>query len=157
MDTPVQIHDEYIKNILTITHARHCTDRLRETHEALYEKNIDIKSKLEDMLPHLLSEALILTLETQHIPYTQIDKIQDVINVMKKAIEDIPVVELVLSFVPNNRQVKKISDWWDTYAGRHILLSIEHDDSLLTGAKISYKGVYADYSLSHFLESSVIH
>lgn len=140
-----------LNKVLTKQQLKEFIQLLRDAHQGLYTPKVNVQEQLEQTLPFFLAEILMLIAEKQSIPLNNTVEMQQMIDSMREYLEELPIVEIVLAFIPTYKQVKKISDWFAEYTGGHVILDIVIDENIIAGAKISSNGVYKDYSLTQWL------
>ncbi len=139
-----------LEKILTVQQLNQCTQSLAKATDNLYKNKTEAKKILEETLPFFLVESLFENMQINKIPLTDIKRIQKLLEELQLFLQSQPVVEIVVAFIPNYRNVQKISRWWEEYTGTHVILTIIVDESVIAGAKISYAGIYKDYTLSNW-------
>ncbi len=155
MDT-TELYSNITKNIVTIQQLRQSLDLLRQTDQLLYKKDVNIKDTLEQTLPFYLAETILAMINAKQISMTDISHIQQLIKELVDYMEKLPVAELVIAYVPSYRNLQEVADWWTKYTGRHVVLNVKIDESVISGAKISYEGIYKDYSLATWITQNAV-
>lgn len=70
-----------------------------------------------------------------------------IIELLKKHLEEIPVLKLELAVSPTREVTERIHDWAKMNLDENVVLEISDDNRLLAGAKLSYGGKYTDKTL----------
>lgn len=147
-------YNSILEKIITIDQLHQSTEKLREASNSLYKHGSNTKEILESILPYFIAEILFDLAQKNNIPLTDVEKLQKIIEDLQTYLENLPVVELVIAFIPSYRNIQKLSKWWEEYTGTHVILAIQVDESIIAGAKISYAGYYKDYSLANWLNQN---
>lgn len=153
MDT-TELYSKITTNIITIQQLHQSLDHLRQTKDMLYKKDINSQEVIEKSLPYFLGEAILEMANGKQIAFTDITSIQNLIQEIETYLEKLTVAELEIAYIPTYRHIQEISAWWSKYAGKHVVLAIKVDETLITGAKVSYEGIYKDYSLGTWIKQN---
>lgn len=71
---------------------------------------------------------------------------------LKKELGELVTLELSIALSPPQSFIDKIFDWVQRNVGDNIVINFKKNPSIVGGAVVSYKGKYADFSLSRQLK-----
>lgn len=142
------------EKIITIEQLHKCIEQLREAADGLYKHKSKAQEVLESTLPYFVAQTIFDLANQNKVTLTDIDKLQNILEDLRTYLENLPVAEIVIAFIPTYRNIQKLSQWWEQYTGTHVILAIQVDQSIIAGAKISYAGFFKDYTLSNWLNQN---
>ncbi|MCL4387177.1 F0F1 ATP synthase subunit delta [Patescibacteria group bacterium] len=79
-------------------------------------------------------------------------EIEDYLKDLLKKTQELPKLKLILAFEPSEEAIDRFYSLAAAACGKHILLDISFDPSLIGGAVIIYKGEYRDFSFKKIFE-----
>lgn len=74
--------------------------------------------------------------------------IEKTLRKLKKKLEEMEFVQITIAFDPSSENISKLSDWVKNNIDKNILIDLRVRPYIVAGATISYKGKYADYTLT---------
>lgn len=153
----MQKNDQYaaiLDKVLTAEQLKDSIQLLRDAHQGLFTPGVSPKDILETSLPYFITENIFSVAQQNNISLDDTAKVQNMLDEVRQYLEQLQVVEMSLAFVPTYRQLQKIKEWWENYTGAHTIVSIKYDEAILAGAKISFNGLYRDYSLLYWISQN---
>lgn len=145
--------DKIIEKIKTVAQARQLGDALDGLVADLYENQ---QERFEEKVNRLLSlsqaEAVLQLVSSSVGGPLSEDEIKQILGSLKAATLKLPIVKLTLAFEPTEAMLEEIGSWFWENTGKHILLDVAVDGSIVGGAIIEYNGVYKDFSVKTRLE-----
>ena len=128
-------------------------DELAAIKKSLFQANAEaIQETLNAKVRH--NVAAVLRTEIL-LPNKSTADLSGDIEELLNDLDNLPVVNLQLAFVPTHEQLMQLHDWFITSLQLPVLLSLEYQPELLTGLKIDWKGHYLDLSLGEQLRQNV--
>lgn len=82
------------------------------------------------------------------------DTMYQLITDCTNAVGNLPILTIYLPFTPADREKVTIGLWCRKNVDPRCILDIRSDPSLVAGCTLSWNGVYRDYSLHSFIEST---
>lgn len=143
---------EILELIDTKYQADEFVNQLNVLIDALYEKNVDVVLKIKLLLPSPKSEHVITLIQQERINLNDAVRIQSLLQDIKDAILNIPIVNIVVPFEAKEDDLKRLSAWFNVNLQKKIIPKITVDKTLIGGATIGFKGVHRDYSIMTLLE-----
>lgn len=74
-------------------------------------------------------------------------EIEKFLEAIRDSLKKLRSINLTLSFIPNDKMLDRLSAWIKTNISDGIMLDIQYEPSIIGGIKISYYGMYKDYTL----------
>lgn len=79
----------------------------------------------------------------------------DVLDRLKEELKKIEFIDLTVATEPSSQTLRKISDWVKSSVGQNIAINIIVDKDIISGAIISFRGKYLDFSIKSQLDSAI--
>lgn len=141
-----------LDNILTKNEAAAYIYELESLNEAMYQTNTTWAQNLKKHISSSNYQALSRYLKKNPAISQNPESFKAFIALIKKEIEQIPLVTIMIIMDPSIELKQKITQLTMKMLSRKVFIEYEKQPSLIGGAAIIYKGRYFDYSISGYLD-----
>jgi len=120
---------------------------LEELQQAFYKQKQPFIETLDKQIPFPLSDTLKQMASKEKIDLANPTQAQEFFVQMQKAIQQIPVVHVTMSFQPTIALINTMIRWLSENITSFVILDFDIDRTLIGSAKIQFNGKYKDYSI----------
>lgn len=145
-----------LASILTIEDLRIHLDYIRQIEMMLFNAHINLQEQLAVILPHDVKERYLQAIHSSGINLQDSRGVQLFLADLKNKMKVMPVMGLVLSYLPNEKDLRNYASFLFTNLGMQVIFDVKLDSSLIGGCLIEFNGRIADYSVSKTLDEYVM-
>lgn len=120
---------------------------LEELQQSFYKQKQSFSDTLDKQVPFPLSDTLKQLATKEQVDLNDNNQAQIFFSNLQKAIQEIPVVHVIMSIQPTIALINDMVHWLSANVKQFVILDFEVDKTLIGSAKIQFNGVYKDYSL----------
>lgn len=121
--------------------------RIASISQQIYQTNFNLDQALMSQLGLQKKDAFITLLRDNKINSSSNNDLKTFFETIQKAISSLTVLTLTLAFVPTEKTLQKISEWFILNIKKQVLFDIQVDRNLIAGAVVTYNGKYLDVSI----------
>lgn len=129
---------------------------LREFFEQKYyvKGDLSISKYLENHQINQTDQQVIKSWGNNFFSSFKQNNLSQLFNKFTGKIKAIPILTMYLAFIPQDNQVREISEWLRQELKTSLLIDFRINPSLTTGCAFVWKGKYHDFSLKYFLSKN---
>ncbi len=144
------MYSELLNHLITIDD----TTRLREEIVALQPSVYVIKDNAFEQALQTSVRAWVADLIRKDLQQKPGD-VEEYLHGLIKAIDALPIIQIVLAFEPSEHAAKKIAEWFGEQNSEKMLLDIQYQPSIIGGVVIIKNGQYHDFSLQKKMKDAL--
>lgn len=141
--------------ILTVEDLRIHLEYIRQIEMILFNVQINIKEQMGVILPHDVKERYLHAIHSAGVDVQDSRGVQLFLADLKNKLKAMPVMGLVLSYLPNEKDLRSYAAFIFANMGRQVVFDVRLDSSLIGGCLLEFNGKVADYSVSKTLDEYV--
>lgn len=111
--------------------------------------------KLDEIVSFDRREKILESCKLNSIDVSDMASFKDFCTQLLTKIKELSVIELTLAFSPPRLMLDRVSQWFDHVLSKKIILEIKVKPEILGGVRVSYHGLYRDYSVKKLLEEKI--
>lgn len=143
-----------LKDVKTYEKLQHLMTELDAVNLALSgDTSDDLAGLIEEASPDF-APLIIVYLSDQGI--SNKESAVKALTKLAKDLEEVESLELTLAFEPDEDVTESIYAWVMENVGRDVVLDYKKNPSIMSGAMVSYKGKYGDYSGAKDLKEAFV-
>jgi len=147
------IIQQLLTNLVTVQQAILFIKGINQLSGKLYKTDQSWELKSSQYLTAMQADIVQTVLKSQKISLDSPVAIEDSLISLKKIINQLPRLSLQLAIDLPLAKIKNISQWVRNETGKHMLLDITLNSSLIGGAIIYKQGIGNDFSVKKNLEN----
>lgn len=144
-----------LAGVLTVEDVRIHLEYIRQIEMILYNVHLNIQDQMATILPHDVKERYLNAIHTSGLDIRDSKGVQLFLADLKNKLKAMPVMGLVLSYLPNEKDLRSYASFLFTNLERQVVFDVRLDSSLIGGCLIEFNGRIADYSISKTLDEYV--
>ncbi len=121
---------------------------LEKMNQEIFKKNFNLSDVLTTNTTYELKTVLEKIFQAESVDVNNPAEIKSFIMSLKKAVNSLPTIHIILSFPAQENTIKLIHDWFLENYKKIVLLDLAVDQSIIAGSVISFNGRAQDYSLA---------
>lgn len=145
--------DKFTEKIKTKDRLDKYLEQIEEASRWIYKGgNVSLSEKIKQNVGEEFRQIIAELEESGGIPSARRAQ-SDFFKTLAKTLESLPVVKLVLAFLPSQEFLEKMTSWLEKQTSEKTLVDISVKEEIVGGAIFEYEGEYRDYTLSSKLDS----
>jgi F0F1-type ATP synthase delta subunit len=140
-----------LKNVFTKEDLISLKQEISEIQKKIFSQSGLLSEKVKNIARRELLE-FILEAESKGEIYFDPKEQFEFLENLKRRLESLPVLKMVLAFSPPVGTIEKISQFLERELGKKIILDLSCNPEIIGGAILEYEGKYINLSLAKNLE-----
>ncbi len=123
--------------------------------DSLFNKNINVKDKMDELFPSDMVMSLQNAWKEAGIDTKNIIEIQHFLEELKEVVKHTPVINVTIAFKPKEQTIRRIHAWIASHIKTPLMLNIKVEKEIIGGAIIEFKGKYFEYTVHKALNETI--
>jgi len=137
----------FLALIKTKTYADEVISHIDELKENLYNRRVDLDHKMSELFSFEMKEKMKSLSWQEQVNLNDPESFGKFLLTLRNHIKNMAVVKIKIAVKPTDDVIDEISSWFMTHFGKHILVDLLFDKSLIAGAIIIFNDVEKDFSV----------
>lgn len=123
--------------------------------DKIYTTDFQLEKTLLEIFGIQKKELFLRLLRENSIPSDSANTLKTFVENIQSTIASMPTITLTIAFEPTPETLKAITNWFVMNIKKQVLIEFTVDPSLIAGAKLTYNGVFKDYSVKEPVEKLI--
>jgi F0F1-type ATP synthase delta subunit len=144
-------NDSYLTSVRTVSDKKNLLKQIEKVTTGLYQNNQPViyRNQLQKLLRRLGGTAVVKS--------SGVSGVRDFLTEAAKQLQNLPTVSITIARPLTKKAQKTISAKVKMLINQEAVIDFSVDRTIISGAQITFKGIYRDYSLKKEINSFLEH